>query len=46
MNYPHKVPVFTIRMEKELKDKLETIAIKQDVSMAEVVRQLVMSYDA
>lgn len=43
MNYPHKVPVFTIRMEPELKEKLQELAMKRDVPMAEVVRRLIFA---
>lgn len=37
----HKVPVFTARFEQSVKDKLEQLAIQQDVSMSEVVRRLI-----
>lgn len=43
MNYQHKVPVFTIRMEPALKNRLQELAEERNMPMAEVVRQLVLA---
>lgn len=42
MDY-HKVPVFSIRLEDEVKAKLVDLAMHHDVSMAEIVRRCVVS---
>lgn len=43
MKYEHPNKVFTIRMEPALRTKLEQLSKSEKISMAEVVRRLVLS---
>jgi len=44
MSEKKKSEKLTIRIEKELKDKLERIAKEEDLSMGQVVRKAVKEY--